>query len=197
MSRPTAAHPERTTIWTAAGGTLIALGGVLVALVVPRNHWTESDGSLALFALGLLCLLLGLYVFLHFWVPWLHLPEPRRRIERRAPSLSSIHLPLWLNPLTPRKNAANILLEEGYNLLNSIPTKPTDPLAAALVGVQIRREEKLLAQWEGRVTTFLHARAQEHTALFRSSLGLPASGPAMKTYLTDRLEELKAIHAQL
>jgi hypothetical protein len=73
---------------------------------VPRSHWTNSDSSLALFALGLLCLLLGLYVFLHFWVPWLRLPEPRRSAERRTSSLRSYDAsaatkPCHVESLTP------------------------------------------------------------------------------------------------
>jgi hypothetical protein len=186
--------------------------GDAVTLATVRERLTPNDGWLVLAAIGLgvwgfrntavgLALLVGGVVgWLLFRLLLPHLPWEivrKKQPPPPRPSLPMPNLPLWLDPRTTRKAAANVLLEEGYNLLAIIPNKAASPVAAALAGIYPDSEKKLLAQWEGRVVMFLHARAPENTALFHPARGIPVTGAPMHSYLTDRLDELKAIHAQL
>lgn len=79
-------HPDRTVIELALGGTLVALGGILLGFFVVAPHHWHREADLALLALGLVCLLFGLYIFAQYYFGWLPaLPPPRQRHTVFAP----------------------------------------------------------------------------------------------------------------
>lgn len=173
-------------MWLAIGTALAGLGGVLIAFA-----------PLAFKVVGGVAIVFATYVFLHFFFPKRFPLPPPKRIRTLQPRVSSY--PLWLSPYVPRRAAANMLLDEGRNILNLIPaTTTTDPREA--LGRTLAdglSHEVQVAQWEERVAIFLSSRSSECTALFNRQLNLPRSGPPLRDYLQERLAELTTIHGRL
>lgn len=196
-------HKERVTILVTLAASLAAASIASASFAGTRgaDDWNTA-GSLLLWGVAITLGIASAYIFLHFFWPQLPLLEPRQRAavplgSAGLPPIFDLRLPYWLSSIRPRKAVANDFLAEGKRLLSSLPSEPENPLVVALAGFPPHRYLKQVVQWEERVAIFLQARADDCTALFNRSPGIPPQGPALRSYLEARLAELTAIHAQL
>ena len=153
--RPRQSHQRITLVagvWLAVGTALLATGGFLVDMFSNQEHPFDSAGLLAVFAAGLLALVLGVYVFVAVFWPKLPLPEPRRwRAPAARPLWPPPGLPLWLSPLQTRRSQANFLIMEGQGILRSLPiARAANPLEQLARTMHRQGPEKRIAQWEER-----------------------------------------------
>lgn len=200
--RPRQSHQRITLVagvWLAVGTALLATGGFLVDVFSNQEHPFDSAGLLAVFAAGLLALVLGVYVFVAVFWPKLPLPEPRRwRAPAARPLWPPPGLPLWLSPLQTRRSQANFLIMEGQGILRSLPiARPANPLEQLARTMHRQGPEKRIAQWEERTKLFLQVRAPGCTGLFNSAPDLPLGDAPLRAYLEARIDELTQIHARL
>lgn len=173
-------HPERTTILASIGATLV--GGGLVVVAFGRWEFKAAGG---------VALVLGLYVFLHFFFPEkLRLPEPR--ITRRPAPAALAGLP-FLFP-SPRAQL-NDLVNEGDRLRRGLPAQanPND-LVAGLVGALTSHQYLWgVARWQERAGSAVRRLAPNLTALF-NDVDIPALNyDSMRDHMDARLRELRDV----
>jgi hypothetical protein len=187
-------HPDRTAIETAAGLGALGLAGILLGFFATATHHWERPADIALFVLGLVCLIFGVYVFAQFWFDWLPVfPEPRVR-RRQLP------LPLQLPPFLTAQGQLNALITEGESIRKWMPAPPpanpssTSALAQVLGEAALApRTFKQVVGWEARAAERVRNLAPSYTSLFTTDQVPEMKYSALADYMDARLAELREI----